>query len=193
MKKTLSILCVLALSLALPTLAANSSGETTISSPGATNIPVTASYKEVGGNDPVYSVDIIWGSMDFTYQAQKGSWDPNTHRYTATSGGAWASPAEGANGLKSNQLKITNHSNRGIDYQLVYTPDEQYPNITGTLVDNDNYPAPSDSFIPILSAEGKPTDYGDLSVLYNLILNGTPPTGSSSIPIGTITVTIKSY
>ena len=121
MKKMFVIFCALVLTLAFPVLAVTT---TPLTSP--IKIPVTATYQEIGNTDTVYSVDIIWGSMNFTYQVQKGSWDPETHSYSTSSSGTWADPISGANSLNSNQLKITNHSNAAVAYSIEYTPNDSY-------------------------------------------------------------------
>ncbi len=76
---------------------------------GDTTANVTASYSESTDSNPVYKVDIEWGSMAFTYTAaSKGTWSVTSHIYEGAKDAAW-SWAEGAN-----QIKVTNHSNAGV-------------------------------------------------------------------------------
>ena len=101
MKKLLALTLTMAM---LFTMTATA--EDTIEFNGETSKDVTATYKEGTDGGTIYSVDIVWGSMAFTYNAEsRGVWNPNTHEYEKVSAASWTH-AEGANGVK-----ITNHSN----------------------------------------------------------------------------------
>lgn len=91
--------------------------------------------KNVNGQisaDPVYSVDIEWGNMTFSYE---GTWHPDTHTYTDA---AWKSTNPGSE-IDSGMIRVLNHSNRNVKAQCNFTneyklnaqwndePSAQYP------------------------------------------------------------------
>lgn len=186
MKKMFVIFCVLVLTLAFPVLAV-----TTTPLPSPIEIPVTATYQEIANTDTVYSVDIIWGSMDFTYQVQNGSWDPETHSYSTSSSGTWANPVTGDNNLKSNQLKITNHSNAAVAFSIEYTPNDSYSNISALFSFDGSKGDPSITDYSLPTAVKKTQTDPSLTKTFDLSLIGPLPETASSTPIGTITITLS--
>lgn len=172
--KRLSIICLsilLALSLSVTAWATNN---TTVSDlNGKASIPVTATYEGTGDDTTVYSVDISWGSMTFTYMSSGGKWNPSTHQYGAGTSGEW-SYASG-----SNLVTITNHSNAYVQCNLQYTP--LVEGIEGTLSPS-NY-----MFDPAI---GKSTNDPTLTQSFALTLTGPLSSSDSGSDIGTITVTI---
>lgn len=186
MKKMFVIFCALVLTLAIPVLAVTT---TPLSPP--IGIPVTATYQEIGNTDTVYSVDIIWGSMNFTYQVQKGSWDPETHSYSTSSSGTWADPVTGDNNLKSNQLKITNHSNAAVVYSIEYTPNDSYSNISALFSYDDVENRPTISNFSLPSAATNTQDNSLLTKTFDLSLSGSLPKNATLASIGTITITLS--
>lgn len=119
MKKALFHVLALALvlSLSVPAMAADVS--TTNGSKD-----VTATY--VDDKTTIYGVDIIWGSMEFTYTSSQDGWNTESHSY-ANSTGAWTYE-QGAN-----IITITNHSNAGIDVSPSWTADNGYNDISMTF------------------------------------------------------------
>ncbi len=94
---------------------------------------VTGKYAPATESNPVYKVDISWGSMAFTYTAaSKGTWSTSSHIYEGAKDAAW-SWAEGAN-----EIKVTNHSNDDIAVTPSYTADSDYSavsmNFSGSLI-----------------------------------------------------------
>ena len=67
--------------------------------------------------DPVYSVDIEWGNMTFSYE---GTWHPDTHTYTDA---AWKSTNPGSE-IDSGMIRVLNHSNRNVNAQCNF--DNEY-------------------------------------------------------------------
>lgn len=118
MKKFAVLLLTLALfcALAIPSFAA-----TTIGKNESSSANVKGTYVAGGTAAIVYSVDIKWGCMEFTYTtASQGTWNPQTHQYDGATTAGW-SYADGAN-----EVEVTNHSNTDVTAILTYTPNTEY-------------------------------------------------------------------
>lgn len=89
---------------------------------------VTISYS-AGDTETVYSVDITWDSMAFTYYADdKKTWDPETHTWTVDgTGGTWTNE----NGDKTSYITVTNHSNAKIKATVTFSATSDALNILG--------------------------------------------------------------
>ena len=178
MKKAVTLICSLALilSLAAVSVFAAGSGNKITSSGGSASHDVTATYQAGGTGSTVYSVDIEWGAMEFTYTAASaGIWNPNTHSYDGGGEGTWTST--------SDYVKVINHSNTAITATLTYTADGSYSGISGSFGDK--------STINLATAENTavdsaPTDTAHLSLSGELNSSAT-----TSTKIGTITVKIS--
>ena len=85
----------------------------------AANVEITVRYYKKA---PIVDVTISWGNMSFTYD--KGTWNPETHRYED----GHFTPNE-----SSNSLTVTNNagSNVKIIAEFAYTPDSEYKSIGG--------------------------------------------------------------
>lgn len=184
MKKTLALILTLAmvLSLAIVPAAAATTRNNIDRIGGTATHDVTATYKTSSsgstGGSTVYSVDITWGDMAFTYTAgSAGTWNPATHRVTGGTGGAWAPDTS-----DGNKITVTNHSNAEVTASLTYTAETAFSGITGTF---------SKASLSLATAVGTevsaaPSDYTTLS------LDGTLASGTSTgTKIGTITVTLS--
>ena len=178
---------ILAVSLAAALLAAQGSvalaarGSSEVTTPSeATNINVSGTYAQTGTPGTVYKVDIAWGSMEFTYTANKSSrtWNPADHTYTN----------EGSNGVWScksgaDEITVTNRSNAAVKAGFSYAPIGGYTGITGSFTSAD---------LNLPSAEGKAVDASELTGKTKLELTGVlPQTAASFTNIGQITVEIK--
>lgn len=145
---------------------------------GSDSAEVKGTYIAGSSAATVYSVEISWGSMEFTYtDASKGTWNPKDHKYDGVKEAEW-SCAEG-----ENKIEVKNHSNADVKVQLSYTPNSEYNKITGIF---------SDSSLNLISAEGKePTNAPLGSATLNLdgeLSEKTP----AKTTIGTVTVTLAS-
>ena len=128
--------------------------------------------------DTVYSVDVKWGSLEYTYSSGvTKSWDPTTLKYKETSGTSSWTCQDGAD-----QITVTNNSNADITASLAY--DKIDSNITGTF---------TNSKIGLKSAEG--TNVGESpSETTALSLKGAlSDTTAEKKEIGNVTVTISDY
>lgn len=89
--------------------------------PDSKTITVTGSYVGTGELLDTYSVDIEWGAMNFTYNAEGNrTWDKQTHTYSVSSTDGWT--AEG------NIVKVTNHSNVPVNVDFNF----EKSNVNGT-------------------------------------------------------------
>ena len=140
---------------------------------------IKATYQAGKENtDTVYSVDVKWGSLEYTYSSGvTKSWDPKTLKYKETSGTSSWTCQDGAD-----QITVTNNSNADITASLAYA--ETGSNITGTF---------TNSKIGLKSAEG--TNVGESpSETTTLSLKGAlSNTTAEKQEIGNVTVTISDY
>ena len=140
---------------------------------------IKATYQAGKENtDTVYSVDVKWGSLEYTYSSGvTKSWDPTTLKYKETSGTSSWTCQDGAD-----QITVTNNSNADITASLAYA--ETGSNITGTF---------TNSKIGLKSAEG--TNVGKSpSETTTLSLKGAlSDTTAVKKEIGKVTVTISDY
>ena len=139
-------------------------------------IDVTAKYNDGTTEPTVYSVDLTWEDMTFTYnESGTRTWDPDTHTYTDTTSAGWDKVTAA--------VTATNHSNAQVTVKFDYTPQ----GATGV-----NASMSKDSFKLAAGVENKPNEAAtDSSIL--TIDSGTKPNDSvtaEGVTIGTITVTI---
>lgn len=106
MKKTVS-LCVstlLCLGLSLPVAAEDN---------GPWSHPVSGTYIPGSESATVYSVDITWGNLDFTYHgSSKGTWNPETHSYDGAIEAGWD--------VNTAQISVSNSSNAAVTANASY-------------------------------------------------------------------------
>ena len=116
--------------------------------PSYSSHSVKGSYVANVSAETVYSVDIDWGSMEFTYTVDnEGTWNPETHTYDGATSGVW-SCEEGAN-----LITVTNHSNAKVGVKLNFKEEARpFQGVTGTFT-NEQY--------TLESGEGKTYDQAD--------------------------------
>lgn len=181
MKKKTALVLTLAMVFSLAPLSAYAD---TIDRVGGTaSHDVTATYVDGssggagGAGGKVYSVDITWGDMAFTYTAEAGIWDPATHKTTDAEGGVWTVDKDGGN-----TITVTNHSNTGVTAAFSYAADTGFEGITGTF---DNASLNLETAVGT-TVEAAPKGTTSLS------LNGAlGSTTADNTKIGTITVTLN--
>ncbi len=117
MKKIFALILTFALALTAASVPAFAADTDTIGKGGSAVKDVKATYSAGDSATIVYSVDITWGEMSFTYN--DGAWDPDTHKYDAS----WSS--------KGNTVTVTNHSNTAVTAKLSYTAADNYTDIAG--------------------------------------------------------------
>lgn len=123
MKKPVIALMALACTLAVSSAAFAASPIT--SAGGSDSHDVVGKFDTEGtgsGSATKYSVDVEWGAMEFTYNANSGTWNPDNHTYE---GGSWNS--------SSNTVKVTNHSNAAVNVAVTYSAEPGYADISGSF------------------------------------------------------------
>lgn len=140
-------------------------------------IDVTAKYNDGATEPTVYSVDLTWEDMTFTYnESGTRTWDPDTHTYTDTTSAGWDKITAA--------VTATNHSNVQVTVKFDYTPQ----GATGV-----NASMSKDSFKLAAGVVNKPneaaTDSSNLTIDSRTKPNAT--VSAAGTVIGTITVTIE--
>lgn len=151
----------------------------TITAPGQSDTKdVQAKYVANEKASTVYSVDIEWGNMQYTYTIEsEGSWNPDTHDFIGKSAkGSWTCDTG------ANQVKVTNHSNAAVKAAFKYVPEEDYDTITGTFSKDTEDLATAEG----TTVDGAPNGTATLTLDGALDKNVTNPT-----TIGTATVTLN--
>lgn len=182
MKKFFAFVSALALALSLAAVPAFAAGDTIDTATGSSSHAVTATYDAGSGGGSgggsgtvVYSVNIEWGAMKFTYTAASaGKWDPDTHTYGEDTKASWSSN-------NTNTVKITNHSNAAVTATLSYSPAAGFESINGTF---------DKATINLATAENTtlanaPTETARLTLTGELA-----STTADNTTIGTVTVTL---
>ena len=174
MKKLIATALALTMTLSLSTTAL--AAEVNGAGVGSQNpIDVTAKYNDSTADPIVYSVDLTWEDMTFTYnESGTRTWDPDTHTYTDTTSAGWDKI--------SAAVTATNHSNAQVTVKFDYTPQ----GATGV-----NASMSKDSFKLAAGVENKPNEAATDSSI--LMIIGTPNNSvtAEGVTIGTITVTIE--
>lgn len=162
-KKILAVLVVLMLSISMcfATSAATvtTNGGTDAGAAKATYIP----------SPDVYSVNITWGALTYTYTQ---TW----HTDTRTNSYAWASTAPGS----ADKISIANSSNVPVKASFTYKEDATVTGVKGAFSN------------PSISAVKPAEGAAATSANTNLTLSGTPNTTAlTTTTVGSITVTIQ--
>lgn len=110
MKKILSIILAIAV-LATFSVSAFAATVTTVPGTDANNVVVKIDSTSADKLEKVYSVDVAWDSLDFTYtfdSTDKNTWDPSTHTYSEENDADKNWDKTTAN------ITVTNHSNEAV-------------------------------------------------------------------------------
>lgn len=91
------------------------------------NIPVTAQYEPGQDSRPVYSVDVSWGDMKFTYRkTERVRWDASAHEYQLLAEEQWISEGD--------RITFVNHSNHSVTASVAA---QMEPGVTGIRAEFD--------------------------------------------------------
>lgn len=137
------------------------------------NIDVQARYQDGSVTPTVYSVDIAWGEMQFTYnKSGVNVWNPATHEYKLNTDDSWTASGNG--------ITVKNHSNTGVTARLSYASDAAYQTVAGSF---------NRSELILPSAVGTAVENAP-SGASALTLSGTLPEGTTLTKVGAITITL---
>ena len=175
MKKLIATALALTMTLSLSTTALAAGNVDGAGTGPQEPIDVTAKYNDSTADPIVYSVDLKWDDMTFTYnESGTRTWDPDTHTYTDTTSAGWDKITAA--------VTATNHSNVQVTVKFDYTPQ----GATGV-----NASMSKDSFKLAAGVENRPNEAATDSSI--LTITGTPNNSvtAEGVTIGTITVTIE--
>ena len=157
---------------------------------GDTSAEVKGSYTPLATPETVYSVDIQWGSLEFTYHAPKQVWNPSTHEYEIPEGSvaSWTCETdEDETTIDANEVAVANRSNAGVD--VTVTTDMGESGITATVSKDGKFALGSaDATITAENPVGTETKDA-VSITLEGDLSSEHEAGSA---IGTVTVTLES-
>jgi hypothetical protein len=153
----------------VPDYSSSSTGQATATPEKSVTINVSGKVAE---GQKIVSVDVKWGSMEFTYD--KGTWDPATHVYTNPT---WTP--------SGNTITVTNHSNAKIAANFAFAKANGI-NVTGEFRNQQNGVVTS---VNLASADQASGGAPSQDVVTFHITDGSIDQNTSSL--GTITVTIN--
>lgn len=123
--------------------------------------------------ETVYSVDVAWDSMEFTYTVDsEGTWNPTTHQVDGASEGQWSGDGD---------VKVTNHSNAKVNVAVTYAAEGSYSDITGSF---------SNGSFQLATAEGTQVDSAPNQTATLTLSGELDKSVDTSTKLGTATVTI---
>lgn len=177
MKKKLAGFCAAALALSMTMMTAVCAEPVDNENiTGATSAEVKGTYTSAEEPEKVYSVDLSWAGMTFTYQeASKGTWDPKEHKYTNAGTAEWSGQGT---------ITVVNHSNAAIEVVPTYTPETAYQTADMRFSAAKLQVASADN------AEGENGNGTSKSGTITVTPTGSLPAGTNNVKIGTITLSI---
>lgn len=176
-KVTAAALAVsMAMSMAVSAGAAENTNADNGKKPGENSTIEVQAKVNSNPKDTIYSVDLTWDSMVFTYTNNvKYTWNPTTHRYDESeNGGSWDKSSANITG--------TNHSNAAVNVGFAFAAENGF---AGSFKYNN---AGTSSISLNAGEEGKPQDADSKTVTFEL---STMPSLSKDAKIGTITISIS--
>ena len=140
-------------------------------------IDVIVKYNDDATDPTVYSVDLTWDDMTFTYnESGTRTWDPDTHTYTDPTSAGWDKVTAA--------VTATNHSNAPVKVSFTYTP-QGNTGVTASMSLR--------NFILAAGKENEPDNADTNSVVLTIDRTSKPNNSvtAGGVTIGTITVTIE--
>ena len=172
-KRILSVIFAVATA-AATAVTASAGTDTVTGNNGERDIDVKAKYSDGAITPDVYSVDIVWGAMEFTYLSSgKKEWNPATHKYTDNTVTGW-----NENG---NTVTVTNHSNRAVNADFAYTKASGFDGVNG------KFSIPSDTLDAGVENDAEGADSTETKLTLEGIL---PNSVTDFVKVGSITVSI---
>lgn len=164
--------------------AADATSPTTLTDESkSVSIPVTGQYIDQKESDEIISMDVKWGSMEFTYAAtQQGTWNPDSHSYdNASTDAAWV-------GKTSSDITVTNHSNVDVTASFAFEKAEGYSDVTGTFSQDSSDVSSVDLEAGV---ENGYDDADNETVTFKIGGSMADTTKDASTQIGIITVSVE--
>lgn len=174
MKKVFSVLLILTLVLSFGTMSVFAASDN-FDDLGSKTIDVEAKYADGVTTPIVYSVDLTWCAMEFTYNAAgTNDWNPANHDYDVNVNTSWSA--------SGNTITVTNHSNTAVTATFAYGKATGFEAVNGAF---------SSASLPLATADG--TAVGSApSGTTTLTLSGTLASSVTNFTkVGTITVTLS--
>ncbi len=176
MKKFLAI--IMAVAVLATTVISVSAADVVDGTNNNATVDVNASYVAGSASQTVYSVDITWGSMAFTYtDASAGTWNPDTHAYDGATEADWTCEEN------ANAISITNHSNAAVTVGLSASMND---GIIGAFSDNST--AGTLSSVELVTAEGTEYAAAPTTTVYFNVTGGEVAADGK---IGTLTLSLQ--
>lgn len=198
MKKFIAIplVAVMLAALAVPALAEEGSANATISTE-PTAITVQGKYDGGTTTATVFSVDIKWGSMKAVYSPNRSAvWNPDTLTEETIDAGSshWRwEQGTSSDGLKTNEIAITNRSNAPVTCTFDFQAELEFDGITATVHSDDATEAVNTFGIRTAQDAVAQNKVNDLTRSGFVTLSGELRENQASdfTKIGTLCVTLK--
>lgn len=153
--------------------------EKATSLPYSKDIDVTGTYSGTTLGGDVYSVDISWDAMAFTYAVVSGTqWNPSTHEYVSGAAPGWTS--------NNNTITTVNHSNVPVDVALTFTKNTEL-NAAGDTFEG-SFDKASYNLVTAESTTYDNAPRGTSALTFTGALDASHTT---SVKLGTITVSLS--
>lgn len=137
---------------------------------------VYANFTALESGTGKYSVDITWGSLQYSYDGA-GTWSDSNHEFYGFTEGHWTC------GDGANKITFKNHSNKKVEVTYEFTRNTDF--VTGPVTGMFN-----ETGVCILGSSALGNT--DIEKFATLIISGTPETVKSiSGKIGSVTVTLS--
>ena len=145
------------------------------------DIDVTGTYSGTDISGDVYSVDISWDAMDFTYTVVNGTkWNPSTHNYDSGAKPGWTA--------SGNTITTVNHSNVPVDVALTFTKNTEL-NAAGDTFEG-SFDTASHN---LATAEGTIYDEAPRGTSLLTLKGALDASHTTSVKLGTITVALSKH
>ena len=145
---------------------------------------VCATYLAPEAPEPVYSVNISFGSMEFIYTAEsKDNWNSTDLKYETITPASWS--------FDNNSITVTNHSNVPVTASFSYAAAPEFLNVVnGSFTDDSKEPLSSNQ-IGLSSADDTSVGAMTSTTVYLLLEGILPADTPIGTKCGTVTVTIQ--
>lgn len=179
MRKLFAISIAAALALLTGVAVFAESSEKTISGNESQSINVIAKRTDTTENNVVYSVDMKWDDMTFTYHEKSTRvWNPTDHTYSEKITGEWDK--------NTADILVANHSNADVGYTLTCSVDSKYSNF---YLGTDKYSMLGKDIGTLKTAENTTVENAPSKQLTIYPL-GSLPAGTNDANVATLTITI---